>query len=144
MTPKRYLDILKSAIADTEDPEFIEALIVFYWKTVRKEIAEINKTRIEMHGLGCFDLKYFKVKYKLRDTKAFIRYHEKKNTPRSLGILQNLNRKLEVLERANTLSEKRANGIVEKRSERKKYILKNSSGLEESEENFRGDSQHAV
>jgi len=115
------------------EKEFSKALIKAYYKEVRREIAEINKTRIEIRGLGSFDLKYFKIKYKLRDTVNFIAYHEKARTNRAIAILIGLEKKLVVLKRAKKLSEERENKDKEKRLARKEYVAKNNTSVEKQE-----------
>lgn len=131
MNPKKPNDSVKKTAQELQlDEIFLQALITAYWKKVRKEFAQINKNRLEIQGLGCFDLKYFKIKYVLRDTLAFIQYHQKQNSEKSFAILQSLNRKLEVLQRANELAHKRVKDETDKRNKRKKYILEKSSSLE--------------
>jgi hypothetical protein len=121
------------------EKEFSKALIKAYYKEVRKEIAEINTTRIDLKGLGSFDLKYFKVKYRLRDTINFIAYHEKARTNRAIAILITLERKLVVLKRAKKLSEERETKDREKRLARKEYVAKNHKSLDKPEQDSGGD-----
>ena len=132
MNPKGYdsiFDLMQEKFG--LEKEFSKALIKSYYKEVRREIAEINKTRIDIKGLGSFDLKYFKVKYKLRDTINFIAHHEKSRSTRAIAILINLERKLVVLKRAKQLSEERENKDREKRLARKEHVAKNKKSLEE-------------
>lgn len=112
------------------DRKFFKLLVKEYYKQVRKEIAEINTTRIDLLGIGSFDLKYYKIKYKLRDTKNFITYHEKKKSIRSIAILINLEKKLKVLNQAKKLADDRQNKETEIRNARKEHISKNKKGLE--------------
>lgn len=145
MSPKKWQDSVdKMALHFGVPKEFAEVLVTAYWKQARKEVAEINKPRIELYGLGSFDLKYFKVKYKLRDVRAFIQYHEKSNTPRARAILQTLYRKLALLERVNSVAEDIARNIVKKRNDRKKYISENSVSLEKSTQYIGGSLEHNV
>lgn len=132
MNPKGYdsiFDLMQEKFG--LEKEFSKALINAYYKEVRKEIAEINTTRINIIGLGSFDLKHFKIKYKLRDTINFIAYHEKKKSNRAIAILIGLERKLKILKRAKILADEREKKGNEKRLARKEYVAKNHKNLEE-------------
>lgn len=145
MTPKKWQDSVEKMAQHFGVPEeFAKALIDAYYKQVRTEIAEINKPSIEIYGLGRFSFKYYKVKYRLRDVRAYIMHHQKSNTPRSLAILQTLYRKLAVLEKANIIAERIARNIVTKRNERKKYIAEKQVSLEKSQENTGGNVEHTL
>jgi len=121
------------------DKKFAETLIKFYYKEVRKEVAQINKNRVVITGLGSFDLKYFKVKYKLRDTLNFIRYYEKIKGNRAISILIGLEKKLVVLKRVNIMAGIRAQKMLDAKVGRQKYAEEYYKNLEKQEANSTGD-----
>lgn len=121
------------------DRKFAEALVKYYYKEVRKELAQINYNQVVVRGLGTFDLKYFKVKYKLRDTVNFIRYYEKIPGIRAISILIGLERKLIVLKRAKNLADIRVKKMLEARLGREKHAEEYFKNLEEQKPDPSGD-----
>ena len=101
MIPKKP-NSLYSEITDEFDcsEKQVDDVISFYYKTLKKRMADINDLRLNVEGLGHFVLKMKKVKDTIphyekvlsdHDTSTFGAYHNKKNIEDKLRKLKNIN-----------------------------------------------------
>lgn len=145
MIPKKHHDVIKQTAEELQmDEGFVKAFIDWYYQAVRKELSTIKKTRIELRGIGYFDLKFYKVKYVLANTRSYLMYHNKKTGPRAFTIAENLKRKLVILEQANELAIARAYKRADVRAKRKEYVLKHHGRLEATPKDLGGNVEHTV
>lgn len=145
MNPKKHHDVIKQTAEELQmDEGFVKAFIDWYYAAVRKELSTLKKVRIELKGIGHFDLKYYKVKYVLANTRSYLMHHSKKTGPRAFIITENLKRKLAILEQANELAIATAYKIAEIRAKRKEYVIKHHGRLEAEAKDSGGILEQSV
>ena len=145
MSLKRYREILLETAREFQlDEEFAIFFVETYYKQVRKELADVNKTRVQLLGLGHFDLKHWRIKYEFARTANYILHHEKQKTEQSAAIICTLKEKMEVLKRAKQLSNDLVYNRDQKREARWKYIKKFGSIIPKPEEDSGGDVEQLV
>ncbi len=58
MNPKKASELFKTIPGELGiDPEVVNNLLEFYWSNVRKEISNLSHPRLNLHGLGAFEIK---------------------------------------------------------------------------------------
>lgn len=105
MIPKKSSAIYKEVAEDLDiSSEFIEDLIQFFYKEVRKNLTNLTHPRINVEGLGQFvarpglvkkSITRYKKALDSHDTSTFSAYYNKKMLEEKVECLENLNKKIE-------------------------------------------------
>lgn len=105
MIPKKSSAICKEVAEDLDvSNEFIEDLVQFFYKEIRKNLTTLSHPRINVEGLGQFVarpglVKKSIIRYKKaldsHDTSTFKAYYNKKMLEDKVECLENLNKKIE-------------------------------------------------
>jgi 4-alpha-glucanotransferase len=106
MIPKKSSIICKEVAEELELPtEFIEDLVQFYYKEIRKNLTNLSHPRLNVEGLGQFVarpslVKKSIVRYKKaldsHDTSTFSAYYNKKMLETKVECLENLDKQIDV------------------------------------------------
>lgn len=105
MIPKKSSIICKEVAEELELPtEFIEDLVQFYYKEIRKNLTNLSHPRLNVEGLGQFVarpslVKKSIVRYKKaldsHDTSTFSAYYNKKMLETKVECLENLDKQID-------------------------------------------------
>lgn len=125
MIPIRHHDVLRQTIKKHQiNEDFAEAIILFYYKDLRKRLTLLKHVRIEISGLGYFEIKHYRLKYAIRDVNNLIGYYQKRTDRRSKKILKNLVKKKILLERIIEKANLEQERKEKKKTQRKDYVEK--------------------
>jgi len=100
MIPKKASSLYQSLAEDKNlDPKLVESFVEFYYKNLRQAMATLSHTKLNVDGLGLFQIKPYKIKRAIAtysktidkyEENTFNDYHNKKRIEQKLVQLHDL------------------------------------------------------
>lgn len=74
MRPIHWRELVKKTALQLNLPEeFVKEVVLWYWKYYRTEMGKLERTKVEMPGLGTFSLKHWKLEKRMAELRQSIR-----------------------------------------------------------------------
>jgi len=126
MVPKKSNVIIKMVAEENDISEKkVDLIVTSFYKEVRKNLSEITDLKVNLPGLGDFQLRFTMVKESTKNieklleiidpTESIQRYHQKKNLEKKYALLQSIQLKIdEYLRLKQKWKDDKAKGNLEK------------------------------
>jgi len=164
LKPTHWTKIVKQTAEQLSLPESeVKVLVLWYWKYYRKEMAKLERTKLEMPGLGTFYLKHWRLEKRLLSLRKRIKatqnhggsvkkqavcnkYREEFNRVEAIYNVfqQEHKKKADIRKKQNEMREEHYPEYLKQLKEKGTVDEKIIKYLEEQMENSRRDSVHLV
>lgn len=124
MNPKKAREFYKEVAQELGlNEELVKDMLEFYWSEVRKALAEMKYHAVNVHNLGTFRIKDWKLQEAIKEYERILAYNDG-------GSFQKMAMRYGLIEKIEKL--KRAQGFIEKDKEKRAKFIKEKYGKIES------------